>query len=229
MSRLPTLAICALSAPVAALAASRGYETAPFEAVAVAAGVEAGVTTGPRRSVRAETQADHFDHLRIRVEDGVLRIDRPVRGWFSFGRRPDYQVYIVVPTLSALTASSGARATLSHRGSGELSMHASSGALIDASVGEGATVQAHASSGSRLQLAGNCTSLRVEASSGASLDAQDLACQDVMVNASSGSNVSVTAKRRIRVKASSGSKTRVHGKPASVQTDKSSGADITIR
>ena len=230
MTRLLTLAICALTAPGLALAAaSRTYDTAAFDAVSVAAGVQAEITIGPRRSVLARTPADDFDDLRVTVKGNVLHLDRPLRSWFFFRRHPDYQVQIVMPALRSVAASSGARVTLSNGGSSNLSVTVSSGGMVNASVDKGAAVQAHASSGSRLQIAGSCTSLEAGASTGADLDAQDLDCQDVIVRASSGSNVTVTASRRITVKGSSGSSTRVSGKPASVQIDKSSGARITIR
>lgn len=230
MKRLLILTACALTVPGMALAATRTFDTGAFEAVSVAAGIEAEITPGSRRSVVAETRANHFDDLRIAVKGGVLHIDRPARSWFSFWRhRPDYKVHIVMPRLHSLAASSGARATLKDGVDGDLSVRASSGGAVSASLSKGGNVEAHASSGSRIRISGACTSLEAGASSGARLDAEDLDCEDVEVKASSGSNVSVTAKRRITVKASSGSSTRVSGKPATVQTDKSSGANVMIR
>lgn len=229
MKLLPAFAACALTLPAMAPAATRTFDTAAFEAVSVAAGIQAQITPGTRRSVVAETSADHFDDLRIVVKDNVLHIDRPPRSWFWFRRRPDYQVRVTAPKLRSVNASSGARVTLQGKPDGDLALRTSSGATLEASMGKGGTVQAQASSGSRLQIAGACTSLDVGTSSGAQLDAEDLDCENVVVKASSGSNVSVTARRSIRVAGSSGSNTRVRGKPATVQADKSSGASVVIR
>lgn len=229
MKRLLVLATCALIVPGMAHAATHTFDTGAFEAVSVAAGLEAEITLGARRSVVAETHANHFDDLRIAVKAGVLHIDRPARSWFSFRRRPDYKLRIVMPKLHSLAASSGARVILQGGVDADLSVKASSGGTVSASLSKGENVEAHASSGSLIRIAGSCLSLEASASSGARLDAEDLDCDDVVVKASSGSNVSVTAKRRIAIKASSGSSTRVSGKPASVQTDKSSGADVMIR
>ena len=86
-----------------------------------------------------------------------------------------------------------------------------------------------ASSGGDLDVSGACTSARAEASSGADLDARDLVCADVDVEASSGASAEVNATRAARAEASSGASIDIHGAPADLKTDESSGGDVNLR
>jgi hypothetical protein len=227
MNRLPVTAACLLVLPVAALAASRSYDTGAFDAVSVAAGINVQITLGPVRSVSAETRSDDLDNLRIAVQDNVLRIDRPRRSWFFF-RQPDYRVRIVTPTLRSVVASSGADVDVKGTSAGEFTVHASSGSDVQVSLNKADTVKAHASSGSDLEISGVCSTLDAEASSGSDLDAGGLKCETVKIQTSSGSDVSVFASRSVTGRASSGSDVQIGGAPPVVQVDKSSGADVSI-
>jgi Putative auto-transporter adhesin, head GIN domain len=230
MKRLLAIAACACAAPSAALAATHTYETGAFEAVSVASGVEADITLGPNRSVRADTKADNFDALRITVNGNVLRIERARGGIFGwFGSRPNFQVHIVTPALHSLTASSGSDVTTRGSVEGNFSVTASSGSDVDVSLVRGGNVKADASSGSEISIAGSCISLEVGASSGSDVDADELSCESVSVQASSGSDVSIKATKSVKGKASSGSDVRIKGKPPAVQVEKSSGAKVVVR
>jgi hypothetical protein len=231
MKRIFAITACILALPGAALAATRAYDTSAFERVSVASGVEADISAGPARSVHAETKADNFDDLQISVKDNVLRIERPPGNWLSswFGNRPDYKVHVVTPVLRTLDASSGSDVKVNGNFEGDFSVTASSGSDVDISGIKGGSVKAHASSGSDLDIAGSCVSLEVEASSGSDLDADDLKCENVSLQASSGSDISVAATKSVKGKASSGSDIRVKGKPAVVQVETSSGADVVVK
>lgn len=224
------LATCLLVLPIAAQAATRTYDTPAFHSIQTAAGVTVDVRAGRSHRVVAETTAKDFADLRISVDDGVLRIERPRRSWFWFGRRPDYRVRVDAPELRGVSASSGSRVTVvGERSGGNLSVSASSGSSVDMQVGRSSTVSAHSSSGSQLRLRGSCQSLTVEASSGSNLDAADLHCADAEVQASSGSAVSLAATRRVAGSASSGSSVRVAGGAAVVEVRRSSGAAVQVR
>jgi hypothetical protein len=228
MNRLLGIAACTLALPGAALAATRTYEVGAFEEISVAAGIDVEIIMGPSRRVVAETRAQDFDDLRISVEGNVLKISRPARRWFFFGRA-NYEVHVVTPALRSLAASSGADVNVTGPVVGDFSVSASSGSDVDVSGIKGGNVKAHASSGSDVDIAGSCVTLEVEASSGSDLDAWNLKCETTTVQASSGSDVSVAASKRVTGKASSGSEVRVSGAPPDVQVDKSSGADVIVR
>ena len=229
-----TLAItaCALALPGLALAATRPYEAGTFDEVSVAAGVDVDITVGPTRSVVAETRSSSFDDLRISVQGRTLRIDRTPRSWFSnwfSWNRTRYQVHVATPALRALTASSGSDVDVKGRLAGDFSVTASSGSDVEVAGIGGGNVKVNSSSGSDVELAGSCIALDAEASSGSDLDAKDLRCENVSLQVSSGSDISVAATKRVSGRASSGSDVVVHGKPALVQVEKSSGADLTVR
>jgi hypothetical protein len=232
MKRILAIAASAMALPGITLAATRSYDLGPFEAISVAEGVDADIMLGAKQSVTAETRSDNFDDLRISVEGKTLRIDRQPRGlfsqWFS-GFRANYKVHVVTPALHSLSASSGADVKVHGSLEGNFSVVASSGSEVHVSELKGGNVSANTSSGSDIDLAGSCASLEATASSGSDLDAEELHCENVTVHTSSGSDVSVTATRRVAGHASSGSDVRVRGRPAQVQVEKSSGADVTVR
>jgi hypothetical protein len=228
MNRLSSIAACLILLPGAALAATRTYDTAAFEAVSVAAGVDVEITLGATRSVVAENRTGNFDDLRIEVQGNVLKIDRPPGGWFAF-RRPSYMVRVVTPALHSLVSASGSDVDVKGPVDGDLSIDASSGSDVQVSSVQGANVKAHASSGSDLEISGTCRTLDAAASSGSDLDAGGLRCETVTVQASSGSDVSVFASRSVSGKASSGSDVQISGAPQVVQVEKSSGADVDVR
>lgn len=228
MNRTPAVALCLLLTSSGAVAATRTYDTGAFEAISVAAGVNAQIALGQTRSVVAETRAGDFDDLQITVQAGVLRIERTRGRWNFFRRRPDYQVRIVTPVLRAVTASSGADVEASGVSEGDFTVEASSGSDVQVSGLKGGGIRAHASSGSDLALDGSCTTLTVSASSGSDVDAGNLRCQSVTVEASSGSDVAVFAASSVTGKASSGSDVKIGGRPSAVQVEKSSGADVSV-
>jgi len=226
MIRLPGISACLLLLPLTALAATRTYEVASFEAVSAAAGVDVDITQGPSRSVVAETRTGGFDDLRISVQGNLLKIDRQPRGWFQF-MRPSYTVHVVTPVLRSVTGSSGSDVTVKGAGAEDFAVDASSGSDIHVSGLKAGNVKAHASSGSDLKLAGTCATLQVEASSGSDVDAESLRCETATVHTSSGSDISLYASGSVTGSASSGADVRVGGSPPVVKVETSSGADVS--
>ncbi len=232
MKRILAVTACALGLPGITLAASRTYDTGAFEAVSVASGVDADITIGSTQSVVAETKSGSFDDLRVAVEGKVLRIDRAPRSWFSnwfSWNHQKYKVRLVTPTLHSLTAAAGADVRVTGNLEGDFTVTASAGSDVEISQLRGGNVKVSSSSGSDIELAGSCISLAVDASSGSDLDAKELRCETVTLQTSSGSDISVVATKRIAGNASSGSDVVVRGRPAQVQVEKSSGADVTVR
>ena len=225
MNRATLFAACLL--PLAASAATRSYETPGFEAVSVGSGVDVEITLGDRRSVVAESWLGDFNSLRIVVEGNVLKIDRPLAKWFFFSW-PGYTVRVVTPVLRSIIASAGSDVKAEGATEDDFVIAASSGSDVHLTGIRGGGVRVTASSGSDIALAGTCSSLDVQASSGSDVKASDLRCETVVVRASSGSDLSVSASRSVGGKLSSGSDLTVHGAPASVQVDRSSGADVRV-
>lgn len=232
MKRMLTIAACAVALPGVTCAATRSYDTGAFESVSVAAGIDVDIIVGPARSVGAETRSSRFDDLRIAVDGNVLRIDRPPRtGFFNWFRwnRTEYEVRIATPALHSLTVSSGSDAKVSGSLVGDLAVTASSGSDVEVTGIQSGKVTVRASSGSDVTLGGRCASLDAEVSSGSDVEADKLMCEHVTVRASSGSDMSVAATQRVTGHASSGSDVLIRGRPALVQVEQGSGADVTVQ
>jgi hypothetical protein len=227
MNRLFAILVCILTLPGTALAATKSYNLAPFEGVAVSAGIAADIKIGSPQSVVAETHGTNFEDLAISVEGKVLRIGRPPGNWL-FWRHPGYRVHIVVPALHSLAASSGASIKVDGSAEGDFMIAASSSGKVQLPALKGAYVSARASSGGAISVGGSCASLYASASSGADVDASALQCESIVVQASSGGDVSAFASKSVMGNASSGGDIRVGGKPPGVQISESSGGRVTI-
>lgn len=226
--RMLTLAAGALLLPMAAGAATRGYDVAAFDKVSVAAGVEVDITQGATRSVVADTSADNFDDLRIVVKDGELHIGRPASNWLRFWRQPNYTVRVVMPVLRSVDASSGSNVEVKGAFAGDFAVSTSSGSRLEIARLKGGKVRARSSSGSTLEVAGSCQSLDADTSSGSNINADALTCESVTVEASSGSGAKVAATKGLTASASSGANVRVNGAPTVVKISNSSGGRVHV-
>jgi hypothetical protein len=230
MKRLFAIIACALGLPGTVLAATQAYETSSFETVSVSSGIDVDISIGPDRSVVANTASDTFDDLKVLVEGNELKIGRPASKWFNSwtGNRPHYKVTVIAPALRSLDTSSGSDVTVTGELVGDFSVEASSGSDVKVSGLKAGNVKVRASSGSDVELEGSCVSLDTDTSSGSDVDAGKLRCENVKVDSSSGSDVSVTATKQVTGRASSSSDVSVRGKPAVVNVNESSGADVTV-
>lgn len=226
--RMLVVAAGALLLPVAAGAATRGYEVGSFDKVSVAAGMRVDITQGSARSVVAETRGDDFDELRIVVKDGELHIERAADSWFRFWRQTSYTVRVVMPVLRSVEASSGSSVDVKGAFAGDFTVSTSSGSRIEIAQLKGGKVRARASSGSTLEVAGSCQSLDADTSSGSNINADELTCESVTVEASSGSGAKVAATKGLTASASSGANVRVSGGPTVVKISNSSGGRVHV-
>lgn len=195
--------------PGAALAETRSYDLADFDAVSVATGVTATIAVGGPFAVAAEGDADDLERLEITVRGEELRIERDTRG-LGWGRRSGrIEVRVTMPDLAALSASSGSRAEAANIDAGDFEIDASSGASVEAS--------------------GRCESLTADVSSGARINAEALLCHRARADASSGGSVRLHADESIAADASSGGSVVVAGSPVDRRTDTSSGGSVRIQ
>lgn len=194
-------------ASAGALADEKTYDVSGFTGVSVSAGINAEIAVGGAYSVRAESTAEGLEKLDIRVRGGALEIRRKNMS-FNFGRSAKVTVFVSMPEMNALEASSGSNANASGIAGDDFSIDASSGA--------------HASA------AGECGALSVDISSGAHVDAGDLKCKTASVDVSSGGNGTIFASESLVADASSGGNVRVLGEPKNVNIDRSSGGNVRI-
>lgn len=184
---------------------TKGYPLNNFDKVDVSAGIEVVLKQGAF-DVKVETpnKAD-FDKIEIDARGGTLHVGRK-SNFINWGPGPRFTVTVSAPTYSAVEASSG-----SHVDGGGLNVH---------------DMKVSVSSGAHVELAGACTTLKVNTSSGAHFDGGDLKCESASVDASSGGHAEAFATRSADGDASSGGHVTFHGQPASLTKNTSSGGSV---
>lgn len=218
--------------PVAARAESRTYEFGTFEKLDISSGIDAVVSVGAEQSIRAESTNVDLNELILDVRDGTLFAsaewdDGNLFDLLILGDR-EIVLHITVPSLTAVTASSGSDTDVTGMAGDAVTLNASSGSDLELRAVAAKTVSIDASSGSDIDVSGTCETATIDISSGSDLNAADLKCAAVTIEASSASDAKVFASASVDIKASSGSDVEVTGNPAEVAQDASSGADISI-
>ncbi|MBU1176605.1 MAG: DUF2807 domain-containing protein [Alphaproteobacteria bacterium] len=238
-SVLAASAALSLLAATGALAESRSYDLDSFDKVAIATGLTAVITRGESQSLRIETKRNGvLDQIDLDVRNGELRARRHTNLLdiiFSGGLLNmmhfdnDATLYITLPNLSGVSASSGASVEADLIEGEAATLDASSGARIDIAKVEVGTLSLAASSGAGIELAGTCDTAAIEVSSGASIRAGELSCKDVDVDGSSGASASFQAEGRVTGSLSSGASVRLGGTPESVNVESSSGGSLRMQ
>lgn len=200
-------ALLALGSASAASAAEQALTVGPFTRVEAAAGMTVTIAQGPQ-AVVLTGDANNFDRVEVRVEDGALQIRRHTR-MFDWGPwRGEVGVRVSMPQIEALKASSGAEITAREIQAGAIALRASSGGV--------------------LEIDGVCTEVEGKASSGGELDAERLICAKADGEASSGGDVELHATAEAHGRASSGGSVRISGGASVTSQESSSGGGVRI-
>lgn len=197
----------ALAVGAAGLAAAQteSLDLPGFDGVDVSAGQTVIFSQGPTQSISVEMIRGELSDMKIEVEDGDLVVRPKSRSWGRKG--PRAAVTVVAPALSRIEASSGSSFE------GDFT---------------GERVSVDLSSGATVTLSGACEAIDIDSSSGSSLSAKGFECKRATVEASSGSSVSAFASDSVSADGSSGSSIKVYGGAKDVNSDKSSGASVSI-
>lgn len=222
-------ALLLLAAP--ALAETRTIELPAFTALDISSGIDAVVTVGGTQSITAEaTDKRLLDDLKLKVEGNTLKAyyDWSFFDLFAFGNRDQIKLTIVAPALTKVEASAGSDVEATGVTGDALEFNSSSGADLSLKAVAGKSIDLNASSGAGLEIEGTCETGTANASSGSDLEADDLLCVTMDANASSGSDLDAYASKSVKANASSGSDLTIHGNPAEVEQESSSGSDVKI-
>jgi len=222
-------ALLLLAAP--ALAETRTLDLPAFTALDISSGIDAVVSIGATQSITAEAKDKRLlDDLQIKLDGSTLKAyyDWSFFDIFSFGDRDQIKLTITVPALTGIEASAGSDVEATGIAGDTLEFGASSGADLKVTGVAGKSIDLNASSGAGLKVAGSCEIGKADASSGSDLEADGLLCTTMDANASSGSDLDVYASKSIKANASSGSDLTIHGNPAQVKQESSSGSDIKL-
>lgn len=201
--------LAAAATPAFAETQSKTYDLSGFHGVKISTGLSAKIKAGEAFSVRAEGSPEQIERLDIHLDGETLILThqhKPGRSWSNIGH---VEIFVTLPKLDALAASSGSSAT-------------AEGVAADG-------FSASASSGASLEVSGSCATLSAQASSGASLDINALKCKSASVTASSGASLHAYADEAVTASASSGASVNVDGSPKSVTKTASSGGSVSVR
>lgn len=202
---------------------TKTFDLRGFDGISSSAGIDVYITIGPEYEVKVTTDRKVMENVYIRVKGDVLHIGYD--GKENFGNR-DTKVYVTMPRVEELSASSGSDIETRGRISGNtLRISASSAAEIEASV-DYKTVIIDCSSGADVDLEGEAEKCTADCSSGADIDVSDMRCTSVDASASSGGSIEVYATERLEADASSGGSIRYRGNPRNIDVDRSSGGSV---
>jgi len=200
MKRLIVPAILALA--MAAPAAAEVRNLSGFTKVDASAGTDVTVVVGA--AFRVEVTGPGADRIQTNVQGDTLHV-RPTPG-FHWGRRPPAEIRVTMPSVSGLSASSGAD--------------------LDATGLNGGDVSLDSSSGADLEAAGTCRALNASASSGADINARRLVCESGSADVSSGADIVLHITGTLNVDASSGGDVTAVGDPRIGDISLSSGGSL---
>ncbi|CAZ94216.1 head GIN domain-containing protein [Zobellia galactanivorans] len=189
--------------------------TDEFTKVSASEGLAVYVTQSKEFDIKVEADENIIDLIATDIKNGKLRIHAKQ----NIGRATK-NVYVSLPVISNLSASSGSRIqTEKALKSDNLDIDGSSGAQINIQLVADA-LEIDASSGANLNISGQANRADVDVSSGANINAKNLSIQTCSADASSGGNIKIHVSKSLIADASSGGNIAYSGN-ASVKTKKS--------
>lgn len=224
-----------------AFAQDRAYsDLKPFTAIHVSAGLNVEITNDDVFSVTAQASDSRaLDHLQISSDNGVLTVTRDsnlidfiLEGGLVgaiFGNTQSATVFVSMPHLETVDASSGSDVQVGPFSSERLSASSSSGADLTLDGIEVGHLELSSSSGADLTATGTCDAVEASSSSGADLNGRGLSCTSGEVDASSGADLELNLSGSVSVSVSSGADVTIWGDPSVTNLDQSSGGNVRLR
>ncbi|MBO5830429.1 MAG: DUF2807 domain-containing protein [Alistipes sp.] len=158
----------------------------------------------PHDQVYALTNANNFNKLSVKVNDGTLHI-----GVSTFTAIFGYtRCLVYVPSVAYERVEMG--------GGGDFSWDSCNSDVLSVAV----------SGGSDCQIKGVTQKLSIDSSGGADVKCGELEAEDVTIDASGGSDVDAVANSTLSLTASGGADIHIKGNPQIVHWDISGGADV---
>lgn len=203
-----------------------------FSGIQVSTGVNLVFKQENTTSVKVIADADKLQYIITKVEGGILKVYVDNKGQKNL-KFKNLSVNVSSPRMDNIKASSGALFTaISPVRENNMSIDASSGAMVkgmfdvsnnarvEASSGTSIKVEVNAknvmvkgSSGSDTNIEGRAVSAAFDISSGALCKGENFSADHVEAESTSGGSLSVNASRTLKAKASSGGMIRYRGNP----------------
>ncbi|MEX0273709.1 MAG: head GIN domain-containing protein [Flavobacteriaceae bacterium] len=195
--------------------------TGEFKEISAQEGIDVYVTQADDFAITVEADENIVDLIGTDIKNGKLR----VHAIENIGRATK-KVYVSLPEITELTASSGAglrsETPLTVQ---DLDIDMSSGANVRLEVAAD-HLNLDASSGANANLSGKAVQAEFDVSSGANVNAVKLNAQQCRAEASSGANMSIHVDQSLTADASSGGNISYAGNP-SVSKKKSVSGSVT--
>ena len=194
---------------------------AEFTEITAQEGLMVYVTQADEYAIKVEADENIIDLIRTDIKDGRLKIHTNK----NIGRATK-NVYVSLPTITALKGSSGARLDSENEiNSNELIVDAGSGANMELSLIVN-QLEVDVSSGGNLNLRGTAEKTDIDVSSGGNINAKKLETNYCDADASSGGNLSIQVSKNLNANASSGGNISYSG-DANVKHNKMVSGSIT--
>ncbi|QLG44035.1 head GIN domain-containing protein [Costertonia aggregata] len=189
--------------------------TDEFTIITASEGLQVYVTQAKDFNIEVEADENIIDLIGTDIRDGRLK----VHAIENIGNATK-KVYVSLPDITAIKASSGAQLTSENTiKSNNLEVDGSSGAILNAEF-IASEVDIEASSGANLSVSGTADKAEVDVSSGGNINAKELEVKTCRADASSGGNIKIHVSKSLTADASSGGSISYLGEP-NVETKKS--------
>lgn len=201
-------------------------DVSDFTAVEVCCGMQLTLTQGEPTTVELEADDNILPEIETLVSGDrlIVRFRQRISLWTSM--RTPIQVYVTMPTISAVEVSGGGAVTAGTIQSDAFQLTLSGGSHADVDELQVTALRADLSGGARATIgAGVATEQTVDASGGSHYLAEDLQSEQAILEISGGSRARVWASERLVVNASGGSDVAYYGRP-NVDQDISGGSDL---
>jgi hypothetical protein len=194
-----------------------------FSKIDVSRGLSVTLEQASNYEVVVEADENLQAHITTHVENGTLMISTDQ----NIDEANAKNVHVKLPSLTALTTTSGASTSTKNTFTGtDVVVKTSSGSAANLSF-EIDTIKCESTSGSSLTLKGKALQFKVASSSGSTLDAKNLLVNEVKAEATSGSTLTVHPIVSLTAHASSGSNIEYIGEPKSVSKEENSGGSVS--
>lgn len=193
-----------------------------FNSVSASGDVDVIIEQGAQRAITVEADDNLQQHIKTEVKGGTLDISTDV----NFSSPKATRITVILPEIKEIESAASAR--VKNKGSlktEDLSLHASSGSLMELSI-DVQEVSYEASSGSNMKISGKAVKTEASASSGGKIYAEGVASNKVKAEASSGGRVNIDAIDDLNANASSGGSVLYVNTPANLSKDVSSGGKV---
>ncbi len=198
-------------------------EVGSFNEIKATRGMNVYITQGDEEKVVVEADENLLDAIETKIDKHTLVITTSKNIRKSTAKK----VFVTAPDLKGIKSTAGSNVYSENQikaKSLELSTTAGSNMRLDV---DARRLNVSASAGSNITLEGQGESFVGKASSGSNIKAGDLNIGECEAHASSGANIWINVREKLDGHASSGGNVFYSGNPKSMNTESSSGGNVT--